>query len=134
MDCRTRRGASRRMPLVIDDAPPHNTRPLSHSPHFSSPWDDRPMSPGRPAEGVRASAPARQVTGQGASALKWIELLKDWMGKNAGERLAVCRGHGQTLVTAGIARWVGTRTLRATDRAVTGVEPGAVDAPERPKK
>src|SRR5262249_11964176 len=62
-------------------------------------------SPDTPAEGVRAPAPARQVTGQGASAMKWIELLKDWMGKKAGERLALAEADAQPLVTAGIARW-----------------------------
>jgi HK97 family phage major capsid protein len=38
--------------------------------------------------------------------MKWIELLKDWMGKKAGERLAVAEADAQPLVTAGIARWV----------------------------
>jgi hypothetical protein len=33
--------------------------------------------------------------------MKWIELLKDWMGRKAGERLAVAEGDAQLLVSAG---------------------------------
>jgi len=38
--------------------------------------------------------------------MKWIELLKAWMGKAAGERLAVSETDGAPLIAAGFARWV----------------------------
>ncbi len=55
----------------------------------------------------------------------WIELLKDFLGKKAGERLHVDAGEGQSLVASGIARAVSDDPLgpviaRGVENALAG--------------
>jgi HK97 family phage major capsid protein len=61
--------------------------------------------------------------------MKWLELLKDWMGKKAGERIAVSEDDGKPLVAAGIAKWVDDDPLagviaRGVESALAGFTKG----------
>ena len=59
----------------------------------------------------------------------WIELTKDYLGKKAGERLALDEKDAQPLITAGIARAVpddplGGAIARRVDSVLAGVTKG----------
>jgi HK97 family phage major capsid protein len=57
--------------------------------------------------------------------LKWIELLKDTLGKKQGERLALAEADAAPLVSAGIAKWVEDDPIQAAiSRGIGGALDG----------